>query len=258
MTILAASMGAVGPMSTGAADPVALSIYNKLVSWWEMDEASGSRNDSKGTNHLAVAGTVATAEGARGPGDVAAAFAGAGSLFRASNSSLQVPAGGGDHCLFGWFYASSMTGVQWVAGKWDATSAVSLEYGLDIESGELLAQNGGSTYFYPNPGPTPDAEAWHFAIMWRDAGDGEGEDDGKVRMSVDGGPTFLSAAASNPGGGGGSALQFGRVNAVLGLGGRLQRWGWIKDGFLSEEERTYLYNEGAGLKWAELAAAAGI
>lgn len=37
-----------------------------LVSYWSLDEASGSRNDSHGSNHLSAVNAVGSAEGVQG------------------------------------------------------------------------------------------------------------------------------------------------------------------------------------------------
>lgn len=230
--------------SGGGVDATATAILAKLTSYWNMDEASGNRNDSVGTNHLSEVATVSTAAGLRGT-DTAVAFgAGTGGLSIASNASIQVPSGGGDHCLFGWAYLDSGgTGTQWLGGKWDATAPGVLEYGIDVETGQMLGLNGGSTYYYN--GPSTPTGAWYFAVMWRDSADG------KVRLQVNDGTIYASASASDPSPGN-KALQFGRDSGSASLAGRLQCWGWIKGGFLDSTERTYLYNAGSGKTYAEL------
>lgn len=236
----------------GGGDAVAASILSKLTSWWEMGEASGTRADSKGTNHLTVMGTVTTAAGVRGEGDVAAAFAGAGGLTVAHNSTLSVPSGGGAHCMFGWIYLTSNSGVQYFFSKWDdaTTTAPGAEYMGALASSNYYGQNGGSAYTNAFLA-APAAGAWHFYVMWRDPADG------KLRLQLDNGTIAVSSTVSNP-----TAntvqLIFGRDYAnSYKVTGRMQRWGWIKGAIPTADERTYLYNAGAGRKFAELTAAAG-
>lgn len=242
--------GAVSAGGGGGGDPVAASIFSKLTSWWEMGEGSGTRNDSKGTNHLTVSGTVTTASGVRGGGDVAAAFAGSGGLYVDSNPTIRVDVGGGAHCMFGWVYLTSNSGSQFFFSKWDnaTTWSIGAEYIGSLQGGSYYAQNGGSSY--TNAGITaPAAGAWHFYVMWRDPADG------KVRLQLDNGAIAVSTGASNPGGNG-IALTFARDYAsAYRMTGRLQRWGWIKGAILTADERAYLYNSGAGHTFAELAAA---
>lgn len=230
---------------------VALDIYNKLTSWWEMGEASGTRNDSLGTNHLGVVSTVSTAQGVRGVGDVAASFAGTGALTVASNSTLQVPSGGGNHCFFGWVYFTNITAAAFVLSKWNASGSSAMEYSLQVSASVLYGQNGGSSY-YSASNTAPAINGWHFVVVWRDSADG------KVRMQVDNGTIYVSASASNPTAGA-NTLAFGQAGSSTSarLSGRIQRWGWIKGSFLTADERTYLYNSGTGRTWTELATAAG-
>lgn len=238
------------PPSAGGGDPIATTIRAKLTSWWEMTEASGSRNDSKGANHLTIVGTVATATGVRGGSDVAASFAGNGGLTVLSNETLRIAPGGGAHCMFGWVYLTSNSGVQYFFIKWDdeTTTAPGAEYMGLLASSNYYAQNGGSTYTNALQA-APAAGAWHFYILWRDP------DDGKVRLQLDNGPVVASTGASNPDPNG-TSLLFGRNTAGnYRMTGRLQRWGWINGAILTADERTWLYNAGAGRTYAELLAA---
>lgn len=229
-------------------DPIAAAILAKLTSWWELSEASGTRADSHGGNDLSPAGTVATAQGVRGPGDVAAAFSGAGTLGIPAVASMQVPAGGGDHCLFGWYYAESTGGSQGFFSRWNSSSAAALEYYARVESGNAQFLNGGSAYRVASTPAT--AGQWQFFVGWRDSADGY------PRVQVSNGPIADAGAESNPtvqshaSTLGGSSSSFNRMT------GRLQRWGWIKGGILTPAERAWLYNGGSGRTYAEIVSAA--
>jgi hypothetical protein len=240
---------------TGGGAPVnpdAASIYAKLSAWWEMDEGSGSRLDSVGPNDLAVVSTVSTGTGVRGGGDVAAAFAGGGALVAADATEIRVPSGGGDHCLFGWFYLNSNTSGQCFAAKWDQSNAPNMEYMVDISTGpNIRGINGGTGYTIATITP-PSAAAWHFVVLWRDSADGF------VRIQIDNGTPVATGSASNPSPGARS-LGFGQFGSSTGgrMTGRLQRWGYIKGAILTADEKTYLYNSGNSVTFAELQAAAG-
>lgn len=230
----------------GGGIPEAVSVLGKLTSFWNMSEASGTRSDSVGTNHLTVSGTVSTAAGSRGT-DVAASFAGAGSLGKSSTSSLQVPTAPATHCIFGWAYCNTNTGSQTLASKWDVASSAGLEYHIDNISGGLRGINGASSY-YTASGSASSAAAWHFYVLWRDPADG------KVRLQVNNGTVFVSSSASNPAQTT-SSLWFGSAgHSTNFLSGRLQRWGWIRGAILTTDEKTYLYAAGAGKTYAEIVA----
>jgi hypothetical protein len=231
-------------------DPLATSILAKLSAWWEMDEASGTRLDAVGTADLIEVGTVTTAQGVRGVGDVAVAFAGAGGLRADDQAAISVPSGGGDHCLFGWAYISANSGTQYLAAKWNSSNAAAMEYAVALVSGaNVNGYNGGSGYVFAGVS-APAAAAWHFYVLWRDSADG------KVRLQIDSGTPAASAGTTNPSDTG-NHLGFGQAGSstTSRMTGRLQRWGFIKGAILTADERAYLYNSGAGRTYAEIVAA---
>lgn len=242
-----------GTIRVNNADPVAESIMSKLTSWWEMTEISGVRNDSKGANHLAINGSVTTASGVRGAGDVAAAFAGNGRLTAASSDSLRISPGGGAHCMFGWVYLTSNNGIQYFFSKWDdgTTTAPGAQYMGSLVSSNYYGQNGGTSYTSAMA-PAPAAGAWHFYVMWRDPVDG------KVRLQIDNGAIAESAGASNPNPNSADLFFGGNYAATYIMNGRLQRWGWINGAILTADERAWIFNGGSGRTFSEVRAAAGM
>lgn len=119
-----------------------------LVSWWEFDEASGTRVDShSGGNDLTDNNTVTQAVGKVGN---AAQFTSANSesLSRATNSSLQT--GGQDFSLAGWFYMDTTVDSATVVSKGGAFA--NREYQIkDVFSGahrlQFTCWNSGGTQF---------------------------------------------------------------------------------------------------------------
>lgn len=84
-----------------------------LVSYWKLDEASGTRNDSVGANHLTDNNTVTQGAGKVGN---AGQFTSANleNLSRASNASLLVS--GVDFTVAGWFWFDT-TGLATLGNK---------------------------------------------------------------------------------------------------------------------------------------------
>ena len=80
-----------------------MALTDNLVSWWELDEASGTRNDAHGSNHLTDGNTVAQVAGKVGN---AAQFvaANAESLSIADNANLSVS---GVFSVCAWVYMDS-------------------------------------------------------------------------------------------------------------------------------------------------------
>lgn len=234
-------------LAYGASAPALGAIGNKITSYWDMSESGTSnRNDSKGTNHLVANGAVSTRTGVRGGGDIAADFDGTCFLEVASNSTLQVPSGGGNHELFGWVNLASTSGTPAIAAKWDASNALALEYLIDVEAGVLYITEGSSGYYYNATGPSPGTGTWRFVTMWRDA------TDGKVRLQMDDGTIGVSASASNPVPATLPVTFAATAGGNLKMSGGLQMWGWIKDDILTGAQRTTLINSGSGKTWAEI------
>ena len=235
-------------------DAIAVSIYGKLTSWWEMDEASGTRVDRKGTNDLAVFGTEnGTRAGVRGAGDSAANFGTTTMCLTApDDSSLRTPDPLAARCSFGWIRTTN-TAVQPIIYKWQADNAGTLDRTVYIDSGSLWGVgSNGSVYVYPASTASVSVDTWQFFVSWIDSADQ------KERLQVDDGTIYTSSSAAayvlNAG-----PLKIGSSDGVNpGFFGAMQRFGWIRDAFLTAEERAWLYNSGSGRTIYEIKTLAGI
>lgn len=247
-------------------NPIALSIHGKVTTWWDLGEAAGSRLDSLGRVNLVPAkfgsAGITTMNGPRGVGDIAVRYPAAGCVLLDSGdvSYMNVPADG-DFSIFGWFYVDNgSTGrTQVLASRWNGLSASGMQYLVDVEpDGRLrgVSSNGGSytTVFAP---VKPTSGAWHFFVMWRDKADD------LIRLQLDDGAVAISGTGSNPtvadpveryAQGDLPVEPAGNFSLI---GGQV-RCGWVKGQLLAADERTYLFNAGQGVKWAELLAAAGL
>jgi hypothetical protein len=253
---MAFNAGVIASCSVAAVpiDPIAVSIYGKMTSWWELDEASGTRVDSFGLNNLTLSGAEqGLADGVRGAGDPAANLNGAMSFYVPDTASVQSPSPAGDRVQFAWFYTTS-TAYQGILFKWNSGTPGVCDRAVDIVSGDLrgFSANGGSYIISTSPAATIPTSTWHFVVHWRDSADG------KERIQVDDGTIYVSAAAS----GANASTEPFAIGSVSTLGsklqGRMQRVGWAKGAFLDATERTWLYNSGSGRTYAELAAMAGV
>lgn len=235
---------------------LARSIYDKLTSWWEMTEASGTRSDSKGTNHLTTSGTVSTGTGLRA-GQLAASFSASGDLRRAHNSTL-IPDTNGYGCIFGWVRPTSVSGSQVMVCKGPSVLANTQAYAATIESsiGYCYWDNGPSEgFYYQTLGDSVmTANQWQFVVAMVTDEEAERRLLGSRNTYNSDGSAYYESPNSVTGN-----LQFGRDAAGnWPFSGRLQRWGWIKGSALTPEEFVYLYNAGQGRTWAELLSDAGI
>lgn len=219
-----------------------------LISWWSLDEESGTRNDSHGTNHLTDVNTVLYAAGKQGN---AADFEVSNFeyLTIASNATLQM--GDIDFTIAFWMNLES-TGSRTFVSKYD-TAAGKREYLVLFEGGELRfgVSADGNAVVTLDWGPTPSLATWYFVVAWHDA------TANTINIQVnDGTPT--SAAHS-------TGLSTGTGTFMLGalsLSGTPYTV-YMHDGLLDEvsiwkrvltdEERTWLFNSGDGRAYSELA-----
>lgn len=226
----------------------ATTILAKLTSWWELDESSGTRGDSHGSQDLSLFGTEAgVADGVRGGGDNAAVFSGSNNFFRTSEADLQIPASNGNWCMFGWFYLTSNSGSKGLMSKWDVVSVSTLERVLSVQSGVAYGQSSNGASYINASTAAPSVTTWHFYVVWKDS-------DHYVRLRIDDATTFASpgTASATP-----NSTQFS-IGSFQGASsrmvGRAQRAGWIKGGVLTADEITYLYNSGNSKTYAEVVA----
>lgn len=231
-----------------AVDPTAAAIKAKLSEYFPLTESSGSRYGLVTGHELyESAGTIGTASGLIS-GELAPNFtATSGQYLRETTnvgSPMGIPSGGGDHCIFGWFYLNSNSGIQYIVSKWDAVGAAELTYTFSIQSSSFYGINGGSTYYTAVISPLP-SENWHFFCLWRDSSDG------KVRLQIDNGSIAVSTSSSNPT----DTVPFvigGTFSAYFTMSGRVNHVGYTKGSILTADERAWLYNSGAGRTSAAL------
>jgi hypothetical protein len=209
-------------------------LLDGLVSYWGLNEVSGTRYDAVGDNDLTDNNTVGAV--LRGPEGTVADFVAANneSLTRAG-FTFTAPAG-------------------WTVAGWALRAADNSLYGSPLSVGGsdfIFVYAGNSCYFGAAgvqvnlPEGLPSQDAWHFYVAWMDPATG------KAYLSVDdaapGSGDYSSYAVPN------GLLDFG------GWGG--WRWGGKvgETGFwsrvLTADERTSLFARGNGKSYADLTTA---
>lgn len=240
----------INPYVFQSIDPVASAIKAKLSEYYPLTEASGSRYGLVTGHELYEStGTIGTASGLIS-GELAPNFTATnGQYLREASvigSPMNAPSGGGDHCIFGWFYLNSNTGTQFIVSKWNAGVAANLTYCFYISDGSLYGDNGGSIYYSAGVSASGfPAANWHFFCVWRDS------TDGKVRLQLNNGTTYVSSSASDPAG----TIPFvigGTLSTSFEMAGRVNHVGFTSGSILTADERTWLYNSGVGRTAAEL------
>lgn len=227
-----------------------MALIDNLVGYWKLDEASSNADDSHGSNTLLQNGSVGTTtgklNGARGTfGEYPGTY-----FYHASNSDLTV--GDEDFTVAVWVKTGSSTGNQHCVG----------EYVFNSSGGgwTLLTSNdnSGKMRFLAkyNSGTLDVADSttfgsvadnnWHHVVAWHDSVNNQ------IGIAIDGGSANTTSYSA---GVGSNSIDF-EVGWNLALGSLVDaRWqGYIDElGFwkrvLTSQERTDLYNGGAGLAY---------
>lgn len=213
-----------------------------LVSYWKLEEASGSRADSYGTNTLSPTNTPGNAAGISGN---AAAFVGASSqqIVVADNASLR--SGNIDHTISAWVYPGSVTGLQCIACKADSDTANFDGYEF------MLYLNGTNVVFLVSKGTggtgnntdtissdvTVSTNTWYYVEGYFNA------TGGILGVAVNT-TVKTKTSATIPGTTTGS-FRIGAIQSNYYLTGRVDEVSFWKR-LLTTDERAYLYNSGAG------------
>lgn len=213
-------------------------LTDSLISHWKLNEASGTRNDSHGTNHLTDNNTVTQAAGKIGN---AAQFTEANSeyLNRASNATLQT--GDINFTLAGWVYLDTDILDMVLAEKGSGGAEYLLYYSSG--TGRFLFSAGGDLVTADSFG-APSTAAWIFIVAWLDT------DADKLKIQINNGTVDEVDVFAPPSTDAGAFILGSFDGANLFLDGRLDSVSFWKR-LLTAAERTRLYNSGNGLDYSD-------
>ena len=230
---------------------MANAFLTNLAAYWTADETSGNRADSVGSNTLTDNNTVGSAAGVLSN---AAQFVAANSeyLSHISNSDLQM--GDVGFTLSAWAKVTSTAAIQVIASKYN-TTADEREYALLFEDSPSRftwrISTDGTSGALVNASVTPgtfSTSAFYHLLAWHDP------DANLIGLSVNDG-TPVTASVSGGSFVGSSVFALGALVAVSAgslLDGSIDEVGIWKR-VLTAEERTFLYNGGAGRTYPFLA-----
>ena len=209
------------------------SLLTGLVSWWDLDEESGVRVDSVGSNDLTDNNTVGYAAGKIGN---------AADIVQANNeyfNNATFPTTA-DYTISTWVYANAglancdlLSAIDtWPNQAW---SAVYLSGGTWYQ----LVGNGSAYVFVANGAIS--TETWLHIVTWYDSSTN------KASLSINGSIATTGALSGT------LYDSSGAINLRLGFGGGVgASWDGLMDltgvwnRVLTSDERTELYNAGAG------------
>ena len=231
-----------------------MSLLQGLVSYWKLEESSGTRVDKRGTVNLTANNTPGNAAGPTNLGN-AAAFVRASSQDLSATSPVcdSVAGTAASFTVGGWVYYTAVPQPGQVYGIINKASgmfgAASVEYSF-----ELAGEAGGSTWTYrarmsdgvtairtlSNTIGMPSTSTWYnFFFGWDAVA-------GTIFLSIDNAADLILSAEGSHNGS--KTLYIGsRINAHF-HNGRIDGVGfWNRK--LRDTERTRFYNGGRGLEY---------
>lgn len=222
-------------------------VLTNLISHWDLNEASGTRSDSHGSNHLADTNTVTSAAGKLGN---AAVFASANSerLTIADNASLSIGAGV-SFAFAGWVKLTTKSATMSIVGK-STGSAATAEYELSynqaadrfrfsISDGATLSSVDADALGSPSTG------TWYFIVC------GYNASTQKSFIQVNNGTTNSLAGthAGAQNGTNGFALGAQNSSGTNHLNGQLDSWSFWKQRVPGAAEAAGLFNAGGAFDY---------
>lgn len=220
-------------------------LFDNLISYWRLNEASGTRNDSHGLNHLTDNNTVTRVNGKQSS---AAEFVAANNeyLSIASNASLQV--GDIDFTVCGWVYLSNKTNFQTLFSKYLSAGDQRqwlVDYNQTSDRFRLLVSSDGTAsiigQILADSFGSPSATTWYFICTWHDS------INNTLNIQINNGSissvSFSTGVFAN---GTGDFMIGGSANFSNSTNGYIDEVGFWKR-ILTQGERTRLYNSGFGL-----------
>lgn len=230
----------------------ATTLTTGLVSFWKLDEASGTRADAVGTGcggsgcNLTDINTVTQAVGKIGN---AAQFTSANSEYLTHVDHADLSTGDIDFSASAWVYLDNIDTDQAIVGQY-LTSTNQRSWSLNYYSSSKyfrlsVSSDGTATGFNSIEASTfgqIQASTWYFVVVWHDSvnntiniqvNNGAVDSKAYTTGTLDSNGDFAIGAMANP-------IQFfnGRIDAV----------GFWKK-VLSSSEKTELYNGGNGLEY---------
>lgn len=240
----------VAPTTTLIADLASsapIPLWSNMTAYWTLNEASGNRADSKGSQTLTDTNTVTSNTGIQG---TAAEFTKANSerLVVSDNATLSV--GDIDFYMACWIYPTLDDGTdQFIASKGGGASARSWRLRIDWATNQVKFQiflsNDTSTTVTASTFGTVAVNTWYFVEAWHDSVGNV------IGVAVNG--TSNTAAHTTGTWDDAGAFQIGAANSTSHYQGRIDEFGFWKNYIPTAAERTWLYNTGAGRAYAGIA-----
>ena len=222
-------------------------LATNLISYWKLDETTGNRIDSKGSNNLTVTNGVSYAGGKMGNSVAFTAVGGAedrvSQQYLQINDNATISAGDTNFTFAGWVYMGRKDKNMSIVAKGDSGAAneFNLRYTLGSDRFEFWVHNGSAlTSIFANNFGSPSINTWYYVVAWHDATNNQ------LGIQINNGTANTSSYSG--------AVQDNTSRFLVGTWqdtpdqeweGRIDELGfWRK--VLSAQEKADLYNNGAG------------
>jgi len=216
-------------------------LLNDLVAYWKLEEASGTRFDEVGSNDLTDVNTVTQAVGKVGN---AAQFTRANTEHLEIADNTDMSTGDIDFTFALWIYPDVVNVTQYAFGKWGSNGQfATLEYAFRAANTSLVFEvSSGGTNANVIVTLAVTAATWFFIVCWHDSVANT------INLQIDDGTVddteFSDGIQDGP-----ADFSIGRPGEFAGSpywDGRIDEMGFWKR-VLTTDERTELYNSGAGV-----------
>lgn len=228
-------------------------LLRDLISYWSLEEASGTRLDAHGTNHLTDNNTVTQAVGKVGQ---AAQFTAANLEYLSIPSNTRLQMGSTDFSLQAWVYLDNKTTYRTFIGK-DTTSGAGREYLLVYDQPSdrfiLAISNGAGTTVIATASAlgSPSTATWYHILGWLD------RTTATANIQVNGGTVNSTPTGGLSVNSGSTEFRLGAASAVSLYHNGRQDQTAIWKRILTTAERSWLWNGGSGRSYAEVRAYRG-
>lgn len=214
-----------------------MALTDSLVSYWALEEASGNRADSHGSNTLTDNNTVASATGKI---STAADFEASNSEWLSCADNAALSTGDIDFSLSFWVYFES-TGYQELAGKWTG-GGTDREWLIYTFGGAMSFQvQGPSSGQTVTHGTSLTSGVWYHVVVWHDSVNNV------IGITINDTSAVTQAHSGGANDGTADFTLGGRSGSVY-FDGLMDEVGFWKK-VLSAAEITSLYNGGSGFAY---------
>jgi len=231
-------------------DQIGSSLHDGMVAWWDLDEASGPRKSrvDPGSATLADVNGVEDGAGIAAAGNVAAALFDAAAFQELQADNIYIGEfGDHDFTVAGWFYFIDLGIGSGLVAKWEGPGTNVWILYQDSTNLRFYVSDDGSTGYNVVDGTALATDTWYFVVGWYNKAEGT------INIQVNNGTIYsLVHLTGITGIGLGSILRLG-TNPEGGTWheGKMDSVG-LWDRVLTAEEKTLLYNNGAGYTFHRL------